>query len=151
MRLPPRVRAEPLWREPRVLVVRSDHRLAGRESISILDTRDEVFVAVAKGVPDVVDWWIVDPRPDGSRPKRGPTADSVEGLLELVAAGAGVNIAGESASRHYRREELAFIPIVDIEPATIVLCSLSDSPNPMVNAFRETAQALSPLVDATFH
>ena len=151
MRLPPRVRAEPLWREPRVLVVRSDHPLAGRESISILDTRDEVFVAVAKGVPDVVDWWIVDPRPDGSRPKRGPTADSVEGLLELVAAGAGVNIAGESASRHYRREELAFIPIVDIEPATIVLCSLSDSPNPMVNAFRETAQALSPLVDATFH
>ena len=106
---------------------------------------------MAKGVPEVVDWWIVDPRPDGSRPKRGPTADSVEGLLELVAAGAGVNIAGESASRHYRREELAFIPIDDIEPATIVLCSLSDSPNPMVNTFRETAQALSPLVDATFH
>ncbi len=151
MRLPPRVRAEPLWRESRVLVVRADHPLAGRESVSILETNDEVFVAVAKGVPDVVDWWIVDPRPDGSRPKRGPTADSVEGLLELVAAGAGVNIAGQSASQHYRRDELAFIPIHDIEPATIVLCSLSDSPNPMVNAFRETAQSLSPLVDATFH
>ena len=151
MRLPPRVRAEPLWRESRVLVVRADHPLAGRESVSILETNDEVFVAVAKGVADVVDWWIVDPRPDGSRPKRGPTADSVEGLLELVAAGAGVNIAGQSASQHYRRDELAFIPIHDIEPATIVLCSLSDSPNPMVNAFRETAQSLSPLVDATFH
>jgi len=151
MRLPPRVRAEPLWRESRVLVVRADHPLAGRESVSILETNDEVFVAVATGVPDVVDWWIVDPRPDGSRPKRGPTADSVEGLLELVAAGAGVNIAGQSASQHYRRDELAFIPIHDIEPATIVLCSLSDSPNPMVNAFRETAQSLSPLVDATFH
>ena len=98
MRLPPRIRAEPLWREPRVLVVRADHPLAGRESVSILETNDEVFVAVARGVPEVVDWWIVDPRPDGSRPKRGPTADSVEGLLELVAAGAGVNIAGQSAS-----------------------------------------------------
>jgi hypothetical protein len=62
-----------------------------------------------------------------------------------------VNIAGASASRHYRREELAYIPIPDIEPATIVLCSLSDSRNPMVGTFRETAQALSPLVDATFH
>ena len=151
MRLPPRVRAEPLWREPRVLVVRADHPLAGRDSLSILETSGEVFVSVAKGVPEVVDWWIVDPRPDGSRPQRGPTADSVEGLLELVAAGAGVNIAGESASRHYRREELAFIPIHDIEPATIVLCSLTDSLNPMVDTFRETAQALSPLVDATFH
>jgi DNA-binding transcriptional LysR family regulator len=151
MRLPPRVRAEPLWREARVLVVRADHPLAGRESVSILETGDEVFVSVAKGVPEVVDWWIVDPRPDGSRPKRGPTADSVEGLLELVAAGAGVNIAGQSASKHYRREELTFIPISDIEPATIVLCSLTGSLNPMVETFRETAQSLSPLVDASFH
>ncbi|WP_251452649.1 LysR family transcriptional regulator [Microbacterium sp. Marseille-Q6648] len=151
MRLPPRVRAEPLWREPRVLVVRADHRFAGRAGISILDTGDEKFVSVANGPSDVVDWWLVDPRPDGSRPQRGPTADSVEGLLELVAAGAGVNIAGQSASQHYRREELSFIPITDIEPATIVLCSLNDSPNPMVTAFRETAMELSPLVDATFH
>src|SRR6478735_4891965 len=151
MRLPPRVRAEPLWREPRVLVVPADHPLAARESVSIVETNDEVFVAVAGGVPEVVDWWLVDPRPDGSRPKRGPTADSVDGLFELVAAGAGVNIAGRSASRQYRRDELAFVPVSDIEPATIVLCSLSDSPNAMVKTFRETAQALSPLVDATLH
>lgn len=151
MRLPPRVRSEPLWREARVLVVRADHPFAGREEISILETADLKFVSVANGPPDVVNWWLVDPRPDGSRPKRGPTADSVEGLLELVAAGAGVNIAGQSASQHYRRDELAFIPITDIEPATIVLCSLSDSVNPMVDAFRATALELSPLVEATFH
>lgn len=149
--MPPRIRVEPLWREPRVLVVPAAHRFAGRESISILETGEERFVAVAKGVPEVVDWWLVDPRPDGSRPLRGPTADSVEGLLELVAAGAGVNIAGASASQHYRRDELSFIPISDIEPATIVLCSLSDARNPMVKSFRETAQRLSPLVDASFH
>ena len=151
MLLPPRVRAEPLWREARVLVVRADHPFAGREAISILDTADEMFLSVANGPTEVVNWWLVDPRPDGTRPKRGPTADSVEGLLELVAAGAGVNIAGQSASQHYRRDELSFIPITDIEPATIVLCSLSDSPNPMVASFRETAQSLSPLVPATFH
>ena len=151
MPLPPRIRVEPLWREPRVLVVPAEHPLAGRDSVSIVETNDEVFVAVAGGVPEVVDWWIVDPRPDGSRVKRGPTADSVDGLFELVAAGAGVNIAGQSASRQYRRDELVFVPISDIEPATIVLCSLSDSTNPMVHTFRETAQALSPLVDATFH
>lgn len=151
MVLPPRIRVEPLWREPRVLVVPAGHALAGRESVTIVETNDEVFVAVARGVPEVVNWWIVDPRPDGTRPRRGPTADSVDGLFELVAAGAGVNIAGQSASRQYRRDELAFVPISDIEPATIVLCSLSDSPNPMVRTFRETAQELSPLVDATLH
>jgi len=151
MRLPPRIRVEPLWVEPRVLVVPAGHPLADRESVAIAETNDQVFVSVAGGTPEVVDWWIVDPRPDGSRVKRGPTADSVDGLFELVAAGAGVNIAGQSASRQYRRDELGFIPITDIEPAMIVLCSLSDSPNPMVATFRETAQALSPLVDATLH
>nr|WP_274636125.1 LysR family transcriptional regulator [Microbacterium bovistercoris] len=151
LQLPPRVRTERMWREPRVLVVPSDHPFAGRESISILETGDEYFVAASGGPSEVVDWWLVDPRPDGSRPKRGPTADSVEGLLELVAAGAGVNIAGESASHHYRRDELAYVPITDIEPATIVLCSVSDARNPMVATFRETAQSLSPLVKATLY
>ncbi|BDV31800.1 LysR family transcriptional regulator [Microbacterium terricola] len=151
MPLPPRIRIEPLWLEPRVLVVPANHPLAERESVTIGETNEEVFVAVAGGVPEVVDWWIVDPRPDGTRPRRGPTADSVDGLFELVAAGAGVNIAGQSASRQYRRDELAFVPVSDIEPATIVLCSLTDTPNPMVKTFRATAQALSPLVEGTFH
>src|SRR5690606_16534465 len=93
---------------------------------------------------EIVDWWVVDPRPDGSRPRRGPTADSVEGLLELVAAGAGVNIAGASASRHYRRDDLAYVRIDDIEPATIVLCTRVDARNPMVTTSREPAQPLPP-------
>ncbi|WP_166980824.1 LysR family transcriptional regulator [Paramicrobacterium fandaimingii] len=147
MRLPPRVRVEPLWQEPRVLVVPADHALAGRESISIQEASDEVFVAASGGPREIVDWWVVDPRPDGRRPKRGPTADSVEGLLELVAAGAGVNIAGASASSHYRREELAYVRVDDIDPVTISLCSLVDSRNPMVPTFRETASSLSPLAD----
>lgn len=151
IQVPPRIRSEPLWREPRILVTRSDHRFADRESISILETNDEVFVAVTDGRPEVVDWWLVDPRPDGSRPKRGLTADSVDGLFELVAAGAGVNIAGQSAARQYRRDELAFIPFDDIEPATILLFSLGDTQNPMVKAFRETAQELSSLVEVSFH
>ncbi|WP_417563922.1 LysR family transcriptional regulator [Microbacterium sp.] len=149
--LPPRMRTEPMWREPRVLVVRSDHPFADRESISILETGAESFVAASGGPPEVVDWWLVDPRPDGSHPRRGPTADSVEGLLELVAAGAGVNIAGASAAQHYRRDELTYIPITDIDPATIVLCSVTDARNPMVATFRETVTSLSPLVTASLY
>lgn len=119
-----RITAEPLWREPRVLVVPEGHRLAGRESISIMETAGEVFVSASGGVPEILDWWLVDPRPDGSHPLRGPHADDFEGLLELVAAGVGVNIASIGASQQYRREGIAFVRIVDIEPATILLCSL---------------------------
>lgn len=149
MELTPLVRAEPLWHETRVLVVRSDHRFADRDSVSIVETNDEILITVANAIPQVIDWWIVDPRPDGSRPVRGLTADSAEGMFELVAAGAGVNIASLSASSLFGRDELVFIPITDIEPATIVLCSLNNPPNPLVDTFRKTSKALAPLMQPT--
>ena len=83
-----------------------------------------------------------------SRPVAGLVVTALVAALvvaAIVAAGAGVNIAGESASRHYRRDDLAYVRIDDIEPATIVLCTRMDARNPMVTTFRETAQSLSPL------
>jgi DNA-binding transcriptional LysR family regulator len=139
-----RVRMEPLWAEPRVLVVPITHSLAGRSSIGILETSDEIFLGASGGSAGILDWWLVDPRPDGSHPTRGPVADDIEGLLELVAAGVGVNIASASAASHYRREELAFIPIDDIEPATILLCSLAHPTNPAVRLFESIAAELAP-------
>ena len=139
-----RVRIEPLWSEPRVLVVPSSHRFASRESISILETSDEVFITARGGDPAIINWWVVDPRPDGSHPRRGPVADDIDGLLELCAAGVGVNIASASAASHYRRDELTFIPITDIEPATIMICSLLRPANPAVRMFEAIAAELAP-------
>jgi DNA-binding transcriptional LysR family regulator len=139
-----RLRIEPLWTEPRVLVVPVTHPLAGRSSISIMETADEAFLGASGGNSAILDWWLVDPRPDGSHPRRGPVADDIEGLLELVAAGVGVNIASASAASHYRREEIAFIPIDDIEPATILLCSLASPTNPAVRIFESIAAELAP-------
>jgi len=132
-----RILAEPLWREPRVLVVPEGHRLAGRTSISILDTAGETFVSASGGVPEILDWWLVDPRPDGSHPLRGPVADDFEGLLELVAAGVGVNIASIGASQQYRREGIVFVRITDIDPATILMCALKRPQNPAVPGFMQ--------------
>jgi DNA-binding transcriptional LysR family regulator len=112
--------------------------------VSILETSDEVFLGASGGNPAILDWWLVDPRPDGSHPRRGPVADDVEGLLELCAAGVGINIAAASAASHYGREELAFIPIDDIEPATILLCSLARPTNPAVRTFVAIAAELAP-------
>lgn len=132
-----RILAEPLWREPRVLVVPEGHRLAQRESIEIMETAGESFVSASGGVSEVLDWWLVDPRPDGSHPLRGPVADDFEGLLELVAAGVGVNIASIGASQQYRRDGICFVRITDIEPATILMCSLKRPRNPAVPGFMQ--------------
>ncbi|MEO8261384.1 MAG: LysR family transcriptional regulator [Pseudolysinimonas sp.] len=146
MELDDRIDAEPLWFESRVLVVPSSHPLAGRESISISEVADEVFVSASGGPPEILDWWVVDPRPDGSHPKRGPVADDFEGLLELVAAGVGVNIAAAAAAVLYRRDGLSFVTIRDIEPASILLCSLKRPATPAVHAFTAIARQLAPPV-----
>lgn len=138
-----RIEADPIYSEPRVLVVPESHRLAGRESISIGDAADETFLTPSGGPKKIVDWWLVDPRPDGSRPRRGLVADDFEGLLELVAAGAGVNIASEAATLHYRRPGIAYTRIRDIDPSVILLCSLRASTNPTVAAFTTIAKELA--------
>lgn len=138
-----RIEAHPLWTEPRVLVVPRSHRFADRETVSIDEVRDEVFVTAGGGAPEIVNWWLVDPRPDGSHPTRGPVADDFEGLLELVAAGGGVNIASSAATLHYRRDGIAYPRIVDVEPATIYLCWAKRSGNPAVDAFVSIAHELA--------
>ncbi|GAA1002098.1 LysR family transcriptional regulator [Subtercola frigoramans] len=135
MHMDDRILAEPLWREPRVLVVPDGHRLAARESIGIMECAEDVFVSASGGAPDIIDWWLADPRPDGSHPLRGPVADDFEGLIELVAARVGVNIASFGASQQFRRDGVSFVRITDIEPATILLCCLKRQVNPEVAAF----------------
>ncbi|GAA4157060.1 LysR family transcriptional regulator [Leifsonia shinshuensis] len=134
------VTATPMWTEPRVLVVPAGHHLAERASITIDETRDETFVAVSGGDPRAIAWWLVDPRPDGSHPRVGPVAQDIDGILALVGAGMGVNIAAASAATHYRRSELAFVPIEDIEPATILLCTRRRR-DPVVAAFVAVVEA----------
>lgn len=146
--LPPGVRIHEIAREHRVLVVGRDHRLAGRSSVSVTELGDEIFIAAAGGAREVLDWWLVDPRPDGSHPRRGPVADDIEGILELVAAGVGVNIAAASSESHYRRDELAFVPIRDVEPASIVLCLRADRRDPALLEFERIALEVAD-VDST--
>ncbi len=117
------VTATPLWTEPRVLVTNAQHPLADRDSLGIAELSEESFIAVSGGDPAAMAWWLVDPRPDGSHPRVTAYAQDIDGILELCAAGVGVNIAAASAASHYRRPELAFIPIDDIEPATVLLCT----------------------------
>jgi DNA-binding transcriptional LysR family regulator len=68
-----------------------------------------------------VDWWAVNPRPDGSEPLWGPQNDNVEEMLEQVAAGAAVCFAPASMAAYYARPDLAWVPLADAEPLRVAL------------------------------
>ncbi len=120
--------------EPRVLVVPAGHRLAGRDAVSVEETNGEVFIGVPTSDPATLDWWLVDPRADGSHPSHGPVAADIDGVLDLVEAGRGLNIASAEVAAHYARPGVGFVPLSDVEDARVALCWRSDEQDPAVLA-----------------
>lgn len=114
--------------EPRVVGLWTGHSLASRSSVSIMDVRDEPLMWTDKAPRAWVDWWAVNPRPDGSPPVWGPKNDNVEEMLEQVAEGAAICFAPASMARYYARPDLTWLPLHDVDPLRIALAWPSDSP-----------------------
>ena len=131
-------------REPRVLVVPAGHRLAGREAVSVEETNSEVFLTVRTADPATTAWWLVDPRADGSSPARGASATDIEEVLDLCAAGRGLNIATASTATHYARPGVAFVPLRDVPDAGVALCWRAEEADPAVLAYVALARELAP-------
>ena len=128
-----------LYDEPRVLLVPADHRLAGKESVTLDDIADEP-------VPRLPDpawnaFWRIDPRPDGSRAPDGPLVDAIEDKIELIADGQAVAIVPATDGTGGIRPDLTTVPLHGIEPGHVVLATRTSDRDRLVTAFRKSAQA----------
>jgi DNA-binding transcriptional LysR family regulator len=127
-----------LYDEPRLLLVPLDHRLAGKESVTLDDIADEPIPRMPD--PDWNAFWRIDPRPDGSAAPDGPLVQAIEDKNELIAAGEAVAIIpGGNVSA---RPDLTTIRLRDVEPSHVVLATRADDHRRLVAAFRKSAQAL---------
>lgn len=129
----PGIRSATVTRQRRLLLVPSDHRLAGRDAVSIEETNGETFLTLAGAPPAAVDWWLVDPRADGSH----------EDLLDLCADGRGLGFASDFAVTNYLRPGVAFVGLSDVEDARTALCWRADERDPAVLAFVATVRAVA--------
>jgi DNA-binding transcriptional LysR family regulator len=129
-----------LYDEPRVLVVPVDHRLAGRESVTLDDIADEPMPRVRHSDPAWSAFWRIDPRPDGRRAPDGPLIDALEDKFEVIAAGEAVAItAGFHGSS--LRPDITTIPLENVEPSHVVLATRAGDRGRLVTAFRKLAEA----------
>jgi DNA-binding transcriptional LysR family regulator len=129
-----------LYDEPRVLVVPLDHRLAGKESVTVDDIADEPLPRLRQSNPVWSAFWRLEPRPDGRPAPDGPFIEAIEDKFELVAAGQAVAItAGMHTSP---RPDLTMIPLEGVEPSHVVVATRADDRNRLVAAFRKYAQSL---------
>jgi DNA-binding transcriptional LysR family regulator len=135
--------SEVVHTEPRVVAVPAGHRLAGRPGISVLEVGDEPLMWTRQAPREWVDWWAVNPRPDGSSPRWGPTNDNVEEMLEQVAAGVAVCFAPESMASYYARPDLAWVLLTDVAPLQVALAWPEGAANALVRSFAAVVRELA--------
>lgn len=128
-----------LYDEPRVLLVPTEHRLAGKESITIDDIADEPLPRALDPAWDA--FWRVDPRPDGRPAPDGPLIADVEDKFELIAGGQAVAIIPTGSGITGLRPDLTTVPLEGVEPSHVVIATRTDDRSRLVAAFRRYAEA----------
>ncbi|MFE0173290.1 LysR family transcriptional regulator [Streptomyces sp. NPDC059002] len=115
--------------EGRVVALPPDHRLADRDAVTLADLAQEPVVGPHPVMPpDVVRFWYVDPRPDGSPVVYGAPAHTPEECLQLVAAGRGIWIAPASTAGYFTHPRLAWVPLTDADPFRLAVAWRRESP-----------------------
>ncbi len=112
---------EELLTEREVVVLRRDHRLAGRTSVTMADLAGETFPR----------WSADDPAP-------GPLIRDTGQVTQLVALGRAVAVLPESVRLHLRRDLVA-VPVLDGTLITLLLAWPEESRSRPLAAFIRTA------------
>ncbi|MCP2243091.1 LysR family transcriptional regulator [Lentzea aerocolonigenes] len=111
----------PVFTEPRVLVVPTTHRLAGKESVREADLAGERQVQHST--------------PPGFR--------SVEEKLEHVALHGGVAVLPLSTALFYSHKDLVHVPIEDIAPNEVALAWAEHRQTPLITEFAEVVSEIA--------
>ncbi|GAA2662962.1 LysR family transcriptional regulator [Streptomyces lunalinharesii] len=132
-------RVTELHEESRVLVTSASHHLANDKPVSLRALSDEELM-VCVSTPVV---WST-PKPVGDRPAPPPPGidDSYEDKLELIATGHCVAIFPAGDRRAAAREDIALVPLIDIDPCEVVLVTRADDPNPLLGSLEDVARTL---------
>ncbi|GGV68249.1 LysR family transcriptional regulator [Streptomyces longisporoflavus] len=133
------LRVTTLHQEPRVLATSASHHLAHEKAVSLRALPDEELVACAS---TPVLW--STPKPAGDRPAPPPPAidDSYEDKLELIATGHCVAIFPASDRRAAVREDIALVPVTDIDPCELMLATRAGDPNPLLGSLEDVARTV---------
>lgn len=127
------VSTAPLFTEPRGAVLPAGHRLADKQEIHLADLAEDTLLQPHEIVPE----WrtlVAD-----ARTRLLPPTLTVEEKLEHIAAGEGIIILPQSIAMYYRRPDIVYVPITDIDDNQVVLAWDSTRRSTLVRDFVRAA------------
>ena len=127
-----------LYDEPQVVLLPLDHRLAGKESVTLDDLEGEPIPRLRH--PEGNEPSHFGPQPGGTRTTEDPVVETVEDKLELIASGRGIAIIPAGPRANFR-PDLTTVPLDGAEPGHVAVATRAGDPNPLVGAFRNAARA----------
>ncbi|MET8331353.1 LysR substrate-binding domain-containing protein [Streptomyces sp. NPDC005181] len=128
----------PVFREPRVAALPRGHRLAGKQSISIVDLAAERLLQAPDAVPE---WRDLPERISGKGAGPRPAFRTVEEKLEHVATSGGVLVLPLSTAAYYSHTAVTHVPIDDIGPNEACVAWSADRHSPLMPEFADIAVA----------
>lgn len=131
----PQIEVRSLMTARRVAAVAPDHPLAQRAEIAIEELAEYPVAYPAGAPPEWAAFWTASPRPlrPGVADPGVPVTTSDESMSVILTGGVVITI--ETVRTFYESLDVHFVPIADIEPASIALAWLRDAPSASVRAF----------------
>lgn len=111
-----------LRQEPRCVIIHAQHPLATKANLTFPEIDDLPVIALPAQAGAVRDYWLAADR--RSRPVTvASEASSADEVFEAVSAGIGIAIIAQGNADLYQRPGVAVIPVTDLEPARLLLCT----------------------------
>lgn len=107
------------WQEEMVALLRTDHRLAGRASVSVMDLRDDPHVVLRPESSDFATYVMSCIIAAGYQPRVSQQVIDAQSIPSLIVAGFGVSIVPAGIAR-LTSGPLAFLPIRPNPPVSDV-------------------------------
>ena len=120
LRQPP-YRWVPIAREPRLVALPNDHRLAGQESVSIADLLDEPFLSLPASAGPLRDYWLALDERDGHQVRIAAEINDTEETYEAVASGIGICLLAAGNAPIFARGDVTMLPVRDLTRSELVL------------------------------
>lgn len=134
---------EPLFPDPRVAVLSTDHPLARLDRVPASVLAREPFVWIENMDPVARDFWTLAAERTGTVPRIGATITGVEDLFTAVRAGQAVAASPSSIAGALPWTDLTTRPVDGLSPAIVAICWRPTDANPIVEALVNCARAVA--------